>query len=107
MILRAWRGYAADGRADEYPRHLLESVLPKLEKVAGFRGLYLLRRPVGGEVEYRVLTIWESVDAITAFAGATPERAVVEPQAQAVLNHYDVEVQHYEVLAHPAVLGAP
>jgi hypothetical protein len=37
------------------------------------------------------------MDAIRRFAGADPERAVVEPEARAVLADYDDFVRHYEV----------
>jgi len=37
------------------------------------------------------------MDAIRAFAGDTPERAVVEPEARAVLREFDETVTHYEV----------
>jgi hypothetical protein len=37
------------------------------------------------------------MDAITAFTGANPDRAVVEPGAMAVLEEYDDFVTHYEV----------
>jgi len=47
MIVRAWRGYASAGGAEAYPKHLLASVRPKLERLAGFRGLSLLRRHIG------------------------------------------------------------
>lgn len=77
---------------------------PKLETLAGFRGLYLLRRLGSAEVECRVLTIWDSMEAIRAFAGPSPERAVVEPEAQAALVPFDAEVEHYEVLARPPAL---
>jgi heme-degrading monooxygenase HmoA len=105
MILRAWRSFAALTDQERYPHHLLETVRPKLETIPGFRGLYLLRRRDSSEVEYQVLTLWDSMDTIRAFAGATPERAVVEPEAEAVLLRFDKEVQHYEVLAQPADLG--
>ena len=99
MIVRAWRGYASAGGAEAYPKHLLESVRPKLERLAGFRGLSLLRRHIGTEIEYLVLTHWESMQAICAFAGDDPDRAVVEPEARAVLVRFDDRVTHYEVLA--------
>lgn len=99
MIVRVWRGYAAATNSEAYPRHLLETVRPKLEQLAGFRGLYLLRRPGPREVEYQVLTVWDSMETVTAFAGTTPDRAVVEPEAQAALVRYDATVQHYEVVA--------
>ena len=105
MIARAWRGYAAPRNSDAYPRHLRESVRPKLTGLAGFRGLYLLRRAGANEIEYQVLTLWDSMEAVRAFAGSTPDRAVVEPEARAALVRYDTTVQHYEVLAAPPVLS--
>ena len=101
MIVRAWRGYAPPMAADAYSRHLLGTVRPQLERLPGFRGLYLLSRRLPNEVEYEVLTMWESMDAIRAFAGEHVERAVVEPEAAAVLTRFDQEVRHYEVMAGP------
>jgi len=103
MILRTWRGYAVPGN-EAYPRHLLQTVQPRLKALPGFRGLYLLRRAGEKEVEYQVMTLWDSMEAIQAFAGPRLERAVVEPEARATLLHYDVAVQHYEVLVAPSSL---
>jgi heme-degrading monooxygenase HmoA len=61
-----------------------------------------MRREVGGSVEIRVLTLWASLDAIRAFAGADLTTAVVEPAAEAVLTSYDITVDLYEVIEHPA-----
>lgn len=101
MIVRSWRGYADAAKADAYPEHLLESVRPRLEQLAGFRGMYLLRRPQGREVEFRVLTLWESMEAVRSFAGTHPDLAVVEPEARAALIRFDSTVDHYEVVTAP------
>lgn len=103
MVVRAWRGYGAVADAQAYPKHLLQSVRPKLERLAGFRGLYLLRRRDPEEIEFLVLTLWDSMDAVHAFAGEQPELAVVEPEARAALVRFDRTVQHYEVVAAPDV----
>jgi len=102
MILRTWRAFADASSADHYPRHLLDTVRPELEKIAGFRGLFLVARRHGDEVEYVVQTLWDSMDAIRTFAGPHPERAVVEPAAAATLLRFDEMVDHYDVLATPA-----
>ena len=101
MVIRAWRGYAAAANAQAYPKHLLQAVRPKLEQLRGFRGLYLLRRRDLDEIEYLVLTVWDSMDAVHEFAGEQPEQAVVEPEARAALVRFDPMVHHYEVLASP------
>ena len=101
MVVRSWRGYGALPEQEAYPRHLLQTVRPKLEQLAGFRGLYLLRRYHPDEVEFLVLTFWDSMEAVRAFAGEQPELAVVEPEARAALVRYDALVSHYEMVGSP------
>jgi heme-degrading monooxygenase HmoA len=101
MVVRSWRGYGALAKQEAYPRHLLQTVRPKLEQLPGFRGLYLLRRHHPEEVEFLVLTLWDSMEAVRAFAGDQPELAVVEPEARAALVRYDTLVNHYEMVVSP------
>jgi heme-degrading monooxygenase HmoA len=94
MIARLWRGSAGNAaNAEAYQRHVRGQVLPELRKIPGHRGAQVLRR----DQEFLVITLWESMDAIRRFAGTDPERAVVEPEAKAVLAEYDDFVRHYEV----------
>src|SRR5262249_26448509 len=79
----------------------LEKVRPKLESVPGFLGLYLLQRTQGTEIEYCVQTLWESIEAIRAFAGPAPDEAVVEPEAAAMLKRYDRRGGQHQVLIAP------
>lgn len=96
MIVRTWRGRAAADHADAYQRHLVDSVVPKLKALPGFWGATLLRRADGNEIEFVVQTEWESMAAIEGFAGPTPEVAVVDPEARAVLVSFDAIVVHYD-----------
>ncbi len=98
MVVREWRGRAAPERADAYPKHFRERVVPELRGIAGFFGAKLCRRQVGDRVEFLVLTNWRSMEAVRAFAGPSPERAVVEPGAVAALIDFDETVRHYEVI---------
>jgi heme-degrading monooxygenase HmoA len=98
MIIREWRGRASELKADAYPKHFREAVVPELRNVPGFLGAHLSRRRIGDRIEYLVLTRWQSMDAIRAFAGVTVDRAVVQPQAVAALDDFDASVQHYEVI---------
>lgn len=103
MIARVWRGWAADANADAYQRHVTGTVLPEVARIAGHRGGYVLRRNLpDGDTEFMVVTLWDSMDAVRAFAGAAPDRAVVEPAARAVLSRHDDTVAHYTVAHAPA-----
>ena len=97
MIARMWRGFAIPERADDYTKHLQLSVVPELRQIDGFRGIYLLRRNLPDSVEFVVLTLWESTDAIRKFAGENPEVAVVAPAARVLFREYDAEVKHFEI----------
>ena len=102
MIARLWRGRAANTiDADAYARHATATVFPSLSSLAGHRGAYLLRRDVDGGAEFLAVTLWESRQSIAAFAGNDIDQAVVEPEARAVLSHFDDFATHYEVV--PAV----
>jgi uncharacterized protein len=97
-ILRMWKGQAAPEQADKYVQHVTHNVFPELRAIAGHRGAYLLRRAVNGAVEFVVLTLWDSMDAVRKFAGTKPEKAVVAPQAQTLLSSFDNFVSHYEIV---------
>jgi heme-degrading monooxygenase HmoA len=98
MIIREWRGRASRSKSAAYPEHFRRTVIPELQSVRGFLGALLSERSTDDLVEFLVLTRWTSMDAIRSFAGADPEKAVVEPGAVAALAEYDVQVRHYEVL---------
>jgi heme-degrading monooxygenase HmoA len=98
MIARLWRGVASSSvNAEAYQRHVTMKVFPSLAAIQGHRGARVLRRADGGRVEFLVMTLWDSMDAVRRFAGDNPEAAVVEPEARAVLSEYDNFVRHYEV----------
>ena len=98
MIARMWRGFALPEKADDYVQHLQMSVLPELRQIDGFQGVYLMRQDSSKDVEFIVLTLWESMDAIHKFAGENAEVAVVAPAAQALFREYDSTVKHFEVV---------
>jgi heme-degrading monooxygenase HmoA len=98
VIIREWRGRASLSRAEAYPEHFRDQVVPELRRVPGFVGAHLSQRRVDDKVEFLVLTRWRSMDAIRAFVGPDIGKAVVEPGAVAALVEFDADVGHYEVI---------
>jgi heme-degrading monooxygenase HmoA len=98
VIVRSFHATATAEGADAYREHFVRSVLPDLERIEGYRGAYLLRRDHDDRVQLQVLTLWDSLEAISGFAGEDLDRAVVEPHAQAVLSAYDTAVTHHAVV---------
>ncbi|MCI0402402.1 MAG: antibiotic biosynthesis monooxygenase [Acidobacteria bacterium] len=99
MIGRLWHGWTTPANADAYEALLRREVLPGIGRIAGFKGVYLLRKDAKGEVEF--VTLWESLDAVRAFAGEDYEKAVVLPEARGLLSRFDERSAHYEVRLQP------
>ena len=98
MIARHWRGLVKRERADAYVEHLQSQTLPQLVQLAGFHDARVLRRELPQGVEFLVVTIWESLDSIRAFAGNDVESAVVPPEARDMMIEYDRAARHYDVV---------
>jgi uncharacterized protein len=98
MVLRMWRGRATVEKSGEYIDHVTNKIFPALHAIEGHRGAYLLQRAVDDAIEFVVLTLWESMQAVRRFAGVKPEKAVVEPEARAVLTAFDESVTHFEIV---------
>lgn len=98
MILRMWNARATAKRANDYVHHATTVVFPKVQAITGHRGAFLLRRTTESDVELVVLTLWHSMDAVRRFAGPEPSKAVVEPEARALLASFDEHVTHFEVV---------
>ena len=101
MISRIWHGWTTPGNADKYEALLKEEIFVGIQnrRIRGFKGIQLLRREVGEEVEFVTILVFDSLDAVREFAGENYEVAVVPEKARAVLSHFDERSQHYEIRA--------
>jgi heme-degrading monooxygenase HmoA len=97
MISRHWKAIARPGQGERYVAHLRSEVFPKLAAIPGFVRATVLKRSVEAGTEFQVVTVWESLRAIEAFAGPKPELAVVPAVVQAMMSDYDRQVAHYEI----------
>ena len=99
MICRIWHGWTAPTDADAYEALLKSEILTGIQdrRIAGYRGIQLLHRSVGDEVEFVTIMWFDSIDAVRSFAGEHYEKAVVPPKARLLLSRLDERSQHYEV----------
>lgn len=71
-IARIWRGRTTRSRADEYAGYLYEhGIRPLIEKALGVQQL---REDREEETEFITISYWESVEAMSRFAGRDPRR---------------------------------
>lgn len=103
MIARIWRGVTEAAKADEYVEYLEITGMKDYRSTPGNLGVYVLRQIEDGKAEFLLLTLWESVQAIKAFAGPDYERAVYYPDDGKFFPEHerDLHVQHFEVLSEP------
>lgn len=99
MIARIWQGWTTPENADAYERLLRTEIFPGIsaKDVAGYRGIELLRRPIGHEVEFMTIMWFDSLEAVTAFAGEDHEAAYVPAKARQVLARFDERARHYDL----------
>jgi heme-degrading monooxygenase HmoA len=98
MIARMWKGSATSGNAPAYEAHLRHHTFPGLSAIAGYRGAYVLSREAAADrVDFTVITLWESLEAIARFAGDDAEAAVVPAEARALLAGFDARASHWDV----------
>ena len=98
MISRHWKGIARPERADDYVRHLRTQTFPGLARLPGFVRASILARPTAEGTEFQIVTVWQSLEAIRAFAGDSLDVAVVPSAVQELMVRYDLKVFHYEIV---------
>ncbi len=100
MIARIWHGWTSPERADEYEALLKKEIFVAIRarEIDGFRGIRLLRREAGEEVEFVTIMEFDSLTGVRAFAGEDHKAAVVPENARALLSRFDERSQHYEIV---------
>ena len=101
MIARIWHGVTPADKADAYTGYLKRTGEKHCRATTGNLGVYALRRIEGDRAHFLFVSLWESFDAIRAFAGEEYERAVYYPEDRKFLLELEPRVTHYEVLVQP------
>lgn len=98
MIMRIWRGITPKEQGEAYLAHLQQTALPALAEQAGQCGAWALRRVHGDHCEFQLLSLWDSMDALRAFAGEEPERAIYFAEDDKFLLDMEPLVRLYDVV---------
>jgi heme-degrading monooxygenase HmoA len=101
MIARVWKGWTKAEDADAYEKLLREVVYPGIQTINGYLGGYILRQDAKDETEFLTVNLFESLDAVRAFAGPDYEVPVFEPEARRLLSKVEPIARHYDVRKAP------
>lgn len=97
MIARMWRGWTKTENADTYEKFLQEVIYPGLQRINGYHGGYILRQDGKDATEFVTVNLFESMEAVKAFAGSDYEVPVIKPEARRLLLKIEPIARHYEV----------
>jgi heme-degrading monooxygenase HmoA len=92
-----WTGTVRLKDADGYADYIRDTGLVEYAETPGNRGAWMLRRDEGDLTEFITFTLWDSEDAIRAFAGDDIEAAVYYPEDDRYLVDRGPTVRHYVV----------
>ena len=99
MIARLWHGKTSIENYDAYTDFLKEIAIPDYQKTPGFKGLSFLRRKLGDDGHFELITYWEDLDSIKCFAGEDYIKAKYYPEDDDFLLEFEPEVRHFDVFA--------
>ena len=105
MIARIWHGRVPADKAEAYCEYLLKTGVADYQGTSGNRGVFVLRRIEGAIAHFELVTVWDSVAAIRAFAGDDYRVARYYPEDDEFLLEREEHVRHFEVLHASPVPG--
>lgn len=98
MIARTWRGWTSATDADRYVEYLRETGVKEYRQTPGNLAVLVLRRITGDRAEFVLVSLWETVDAVRAFAGDDEGVAVFYPQDDEFLVDRERHADHFDAV---------
>jgi len=97
-IIRTWKGWTTIENAPVDEDMLINEVFPAVKKkgVNGLEKVSISIQHKKDEVEFFLILLFDSLDAVKTFAGENYEIAYIPENAQRVLLRYEETAQHYE-----------
>ena len=80
MIARIWTGAVRKQDGDAYADYMRGTGVAAYEETPGNRGVWMLRRDAEEQTEFVMFTLWDSLDAVVAFAGEDYRRRCSTPR---------------------------
>jgi heme-degrading monooxygenase HmoA len=100
VIARVWHGKTTREKAAEYEAYL-SGAIQKFATIPGNLGYQMMRIDGGPDgdqyVEFQVISYWESLDAIHAYAGADIRKTRDLPRDKEFLVNMEPFVRNYEL----------
>ncbi|MCW2913772.1 MAG: hypothetical protein JWN52_1840 [Actinomycetia bacterium] len=96
-LMRIWRGSTRRSDAEAYERYMRHTGFVGYTAADGNRGVYMTRRDLGEHSEFCMVSLWDSWEAVKAFAGDELDKAVFYPEDDRYLVDRELTVSHYVI----------
>lgn len=100
MIAREWKCRVPDAHGAGFTAYLYETGIKDSSATPGFLGAQIFRRSLTAKIELTLITYWDNLESIKAFAGNNISQARLYPEDEIYELEPDLSVQHYEVIEH-------
>lgn len=97
MIAREWKSRCPKKYEEGFISYLYETGIKETSETQGFKGIQILNRDIGEDVEIILITYWENIECIKAFAGEDINMAKLYPEDEQYELEPDIHVTHYAV----------
>ncbi len=97
MIVRIWEGEVSLEDSESYFEYLQKTGIRDYLRTKGNRGVFVLQREEDGRASFLLLTLWESMEAISDFSGEPVDQARYYPEDEDYLLELRPTVDHYRL----------
>mgnify|MGYP003565470333 CR=1 FL=1 len=99
-IKRVWHGWTTKENAAKYEGILMKEVLPSIEakNIPGYRKIEVMRIERDDDVEFVTIMTFDALQNVIDFQGEDYKRCYVPDAAQKVLERWDRESTHYDLI---------
>ena len=96
-IARIWRGRTPLALADAYRQYLFDAGVRKIAAIPGNRGVQMMMRRTAQEAEFMVVSYWDTIEAVQAFAGPAYEQVRDLPRDDEFLIAKETQARHFDL----------
>lgn len=80
MIAKEWKCRVPEAHSDGFTGYLYEIGIKDSSATSGYLGAQILRRSLTGKIELTLITYWDNLQSIKAFAGEDISQARLYPE---------------------------
>ncbi|MGD9007527.1 MAG: hypothetical protein PVG41_06385 [Desulfobacteraceae bacterium] len=100
MYAREWKCKVPLKWCKGFIDYLYRTGVKDTSSTIGFNGAQIFRREIDGKAEITLITYWDNLSSIEAFAGEDISKAKLYPEDYKYEIEPELTVKHYEVLEH-------